>query len=226
MNAAPIRLIVPRLPFWTKLSPEEQAIVSERAVTKRFDKGQLVSSNNSACLGIVFILEGEIRVSMTSDDGREITLYHARKNEACVSTASCVIQQLTFDTAVVAEKETTLLVVPALVCARLMKSNVHVRAFVFEKETERFSQAIWAIQLMLFKRFDQRLASYLVTHFEKNGVPEIKKTQEEIARDVNSAREVVARMLKDFSDNGLVEVKRGLIKLRDIDGLKKRVSAP
>jgi CRP/FNR family transcriptional regulator len=43
---------------------------------------------------------------------------------------------------------------------------------------------------------------------------------------VNSAREVVARMLKDFSDNGLVEVKRGLIKLRDIDGLKKRVSAP
>ena len=226
MNAAPIRLIVPRLPFWAKLSPEEQAIVSERAVVKHFEKGQLVSSNSSECLGIVFILEGEIRVSMTSDEGREVTLYHARKNETCVSTASCVIQQLTFETAVVAEKETSLLVVPASICAKLMNSNIHVRAFVFERETERFSQAIWAIQQMLFKRFDQRLASYLVLQFEKNGAPEIKKTQEEIARDVNSAREVVARMLKDFSDTGLVEIKRGAIKLLDIDGLKKRISAP
>ena len=126
MKAAPIRLIVPRLPFWSMLSSEEQAIVSERAVVKNFGKGQLVSSNTSECLGIVFILEGEIRVSMTSDDGREVSLYHARKDEVCVSTASCVIRQLTFDTAVVAEKDTSLLVVPAMVCARLMESNVHV----------------------------------------------------------------------------------------------------
>ena len=72
MKAAPIRLIVPRLPFWSMLSSEEQAIVSERAVVKNFGKGQLVSSNTSECLGIVFILEGEIRVSMTSDEGREV----------------------------------------------------------------------------------------------------------------------------------------------------------
>lgn len=221
MKAAPIRLIVPRLPFWSMLSSEEQAIVSERAVVKNFGKGQLVSSNTSECLGIVFILEGEIRVSMTSDEGREVSLYHARKDEVCVSTASCVIRQLTFDTAVVAEKDTSLLVVPAMVCARLMESNVHVRAFVFESETERFSQAVRAIQLMLFKRFDQRLASYLVSHFEGSGSDEIRKTQEEIARDVNSAREVVARMLREFADKGLVEIRRGAIKLRNVDGLRK-----
>ena len=74
---------------------------------------------------------------------------------------------------------------------------------------------------MLFKKFDQRLASYLVAEFKKSGKPEIKKTQEEIARDVNSAREVVARMLKEFSAKGLVEIKRGKILLKDVEGLKK-----
>mgnify|MGYP002674172954 CR=1 FL=1 len=36
---------------------------------------------------------------------------------------------------------------------------------------------------------------------------------------ISSAREAVARMLKSFSEDGLVELKRGAITLRDTDGL-------
>ena len=210
-----------RLPFWENLSPDEKATVSLRAVTKRFAKGQLVTSNRSTCLGIVFILSGAIRVGLVSDEGREITLYRAGEGDVCVSTASCVIRQLTFDTEVTADSDTAVLVVPSSVCAKLMESNVHVRAFVFEKQTERYSQTVWAIQTMLFKRFDQRLATYLVSVHDRTGSAEVKKTQEEIAREVNSAREVVARMLREFSARGLVEIKRGTIRLRDIEGLRK-----
>ena len=217
----PISQILTKLPFWGNLSPDEKTIVSQRALTKRFAKGQLVSSNTSSCLGIVLIINGEIRIGLTSDEGREITLYRAHEGDICISTASCVIRQLTFDADVTAEKDTTVLVIPSSICARLMESNIHVRAFVFEKQTERYSQTVWAIQTMLFKRFDQRLASYLVSAYDRTGNDEIKKTQEEIARDVNSAREVVARMLREFSARGLVEIKRGTIRLRDIEGLRK-----
>lgn len=217
----PIGKILPTIPFWANLSSDEKAIVSQRALTKRFNKDQIASSNSSACLGVVLILSGSIRVSLISDEGREITLYRAHAGEFCISTASCVIRQLTFDAIVTAEEDTTMLVIPSSVTAKLVESNAHVRAFVFEKETERFSQAMWAIQHMLFKKFDQRLASYLVAEFEKSGKTEIKKTQEEIARDVNSAREVVARMLKEFAAKGLVEIKRGKILLRNVDALRE-----
>ena len=216
----PISQILPKLPFWANLSTDEKAILSQRALTKKFAKGQLVSSNTSSCLGIVLILSGEIRIGLTSDEGREITLYRAHEGDICISTASCVIRQLTFDADVTAEKDTTVLVIPSSVCARLMETNIHVRAFVFEKQTERYSQTVWAIQTMLFKRFDQRLASYLVSAYDRTGNDEIKKTQEEIARDVNSAREVVARMLREFSTRGLVKIKRGSIKLSDIEALR------
>ena len=219
--AISISQILPKIPFWANLSSEEKAIVSQRAITKRFNKDQIASSNSSACLGIILILSGGIRVSLISDEGREITLYRARANEFCVSTASCVIHQLTFDAIVTAEEDTTVLVIPSSVCARLMESNIHARAFVFEKETERYSQTIWAIQQMLFKKFDQRLASYFISAYKSSGSTEIKKTQEEIARDVNSAREVVARMLRDFAAKGFVEIKRGKIVLRNIEELKK-----
>ena len=221
LKAISISQILPKIPFWANLSSEEKAIVSQRSLTKRFNKDQIASSNNSACLGIILILSGGIRVSLISDEGREITLYRAHANEICISTASCVIHQLTFDAIVTAEEDTSVLVIPSSVCARLMESNIHVRAFVFEKETERYSQTIWAIQQMLFKKFDQRLASYFISAYKSSGTTEIKKTQEEIARDVNSAREVVARMLQEFAAKGLVEIKRGRILLRNIDGLKK-----
>ena len=220
---ASISQILPKIPFWSNLSSEEKAIVSQRVITKRFNKDQIISSNSSVCLGIILILSGGIRVSLISDEGREITLYRAHTNEFCVSTASCVIHQLTFDTNVTAEEDTTVLVIPSSITARLMETNIHVRSFVFERETERYSQTIWAIQQMLFKRFDQRLASYFINVYESSGNTEIKKTQEEIARDVNSAREVVARMLKDFAAKGLVEIKRGKILLKNIDALKKLV---
>lgn len=217
----PISQLLPRLPFWANLSPDEKAVVSQRAVTKRFAKGQLVSSNSSSCLGIVLILSGGVRVGLVSDEGREITLFRAGEGEVCVSTASCVIRQLAFDTDVTAETDTAILVIPSSVCAKLMESNIHVRAFVFEMQAERYSQTVRAIQAMLFKRFDQRLATYLVSEHDRTGSAEVKKTQEEIARDVNSAREVVARMLHEFSTRGLVEIRRGSIRLLDIEALRK-----
>lgn len=221
LNAISISQILPKIPFWANLSSEEKAIVSQRVIKKRFNKNQIISSNSAACLGIIFILIGEIRISLISDEGREVTLYRAHANEFCVSTASCVIHQLTFETIVTAEEDTTVLVIPSSITSRLMESNVHVRAFVFERETERYSQTIWAIQQMLFKRFDQRLASYLISSYEQSKSNEVKKTQEEIARDVNSAREVVARMLKEFAAKGFVEIQRGKIVLKNAEELKK-----
>lgn len=131
------------------------------------------------------------------------------------------VKQITFDTTVSAAVDTELLVIPSSIVLKLSVDNIYFRAFMYEKETERFSQAIWVIQEILFKRFDQRLAAYFVSQYEKTGSTDLILTQEEIARDVNSAREVVARMLRHFSSDGLVEVKRGHVILRDIRGLKK-----
>ena len=49
-------------------------------------------------------------------------------------------------------------------------------------------------------------------------------TQESIATEVNSAREVVARMLRQFVLEDLVELKRGTIIIRDPEGLSDIVN--
>ncbi len=215
-----IEQLLEKFPFWEHLTPDEKATVADRAAVRGFEKNQLISSSDTSCMGLVVVLRGGLRISLLSEEGREITLYRLAENDCCVTTASCVIRQITFDTVVSAVDATELLVIPSDVCQHLTNANIYVRAFVFETETERFSQAIWVIQQLLFKRFDQRLAAYLVAAYDETGKSDLRMTQEEIARDVNSAREVVARMLRQFSQDGLVEVKRGHIILLDPEGLR------
>ncbi len=45
-------------------------------------------------------------------------------------------------------------------------------------------------------------------------------TQEEISKDIGSAREVVARMLKQFENDEIIEMKRKNIFIKDIEKLK------
>lgn len=48
-----------------------------------------------------------------------------------------------------------------------------------------------------------------------------QQTHEQIAQHISSAREAVARMLKSFSEDGLVELRRGAITLRDKNRLNR-----
>lgn len=209
------------LPFWEKLSKEEVNRIEISLSNKTFSKKELISSNLDFCIGMIIVDCGDVRASIISEDGRQITLFHVKEKEVCVISASCVIAQLTFETVVMAEKETTLWVIPSATLAWLADRNIYVKAYMYELLAERFSSVVWVMEQVIFKGFDQRLASFLLSCYEKSGSKEIEMTQEEIASEVNSAREVVARMLKQFNSDNLVELKRGKIKLLNIDALKK-----
>lgn len=57
--------------------------------------------------------------------------------------------------------------------------------------------------------------------YEESGSPEIVMTQEEIAGEINSAREVVARAIRHFAKDGLVSTGRGRIRILDLRGLRE-----
>ncbi len=143
---------------------------------------------------MLFILSGEIRTYLLSEEGREVTLFRLYPGELCVLSASCVISQITFDTQMTAGMDTDVLIIPANVIAALKEKNLHVRCFLYELATKRFSDVMWAM---------------------------IRMTHEQIAQHISSAREAVARMLKSFSEDGLVELKRGAITLRDKNRLNR-----
>ncbi len=212
---------IDKLPFWNDLSADEKAYVEGCARIRRYEKGHHIHSCAKSCLGLIHVITGRIRVYLLSEEGREVTLYHINEGENCVLSSSCVIRQITFETHMAAEQDCELLVVNSGAFKKLVDTNINVRCFQYELITERFSSVVWVLQRVLFDRFDSRLAAFLLEISAKHGVEEVRMTQEQIAVHINSAREVVARMLKQFASDGIVEVKRGVIKIIDRDRLEE-----
>ena len=210
-----------QLPFWSSLTEQEQETLHRSALVRQYEKGAFVHSGDTECLGMLFILSGEIHTYLLSEKGREVTLFRLYPGEICVLSASCVISQIAFDTQMTAGMDTEVLIIPANVIAALKEQNLHVRCFLYELATKRFSDVMWAMQQIMFKGLDRRLAEFLLAEAERTGSDTIRMTHEQIAQHISSAREAVARMLKGFSEDGLVELRRGAITLRDKNRLNR-----
>lgn len=213
---------VKELPFWSDLTEDEKSLCELSAVTNEYSAGSYLLGNcgGGNCLGMLHIISGEIRAFIVSEEGREITLFRLGKGENCVLSAACVLSQITFETQIFVTKDAKVLVLPSATYGKLMDNNIYVKSFTYELATERFSTVMWVMQQIIFYGYDKRLANFLSAEYERTKSREIHMTQEEIAVATNSAREVVARMLRQFASDGLIESKRGVILLKDTEGIK------
>lgn len=210
-----------QLPFWNELNEKQKIYTEQNTIIRHYEKGTSILGCNDACLGFTYILKGNVRVYINSDEGREITLFRLKENDPCVLSAGCVINQISFDTQMEAEQNCDILIINSNAFHHIAEENIQVKCFMYELMTKRFSSVMWTMQQILFSKFDKRLATFLVSEAERTKSYKIHMTQEDIAKHVNSAREVVARMLKRFEADNLIEVRRGCIVIKNSDGLNK-----
>ena len=206
------------LPFWGELSEIEQKTLRASAQLRSYDAGSIIHSRDQDCLGLIAVLRGEVRTFMLSEEGREITLYRIREGETDVLSASCVVHQITFDTQLIAERDTELLILPAPLLALLKEENIYIRCCIYEKLGERFSDAMHVMQQILFRSIDSRIAQRLLENADENGI--VSTTHEGIAKEINSSREVISRTLKQWEKEGLVQLHRGKVSLLDLSALR------
>jgi CRP/FNR family transcriptional regulator len=158
---------------------------------------------------------------MLSEEGREITLYQLYKGDVCILSASCILNQITFDVHIDTETDSEILLISSHVISSLINSNVYVENFSYKLAADRFSDVMWAMQQILFMSMDKRLAVFLWDEMSKSDSDTIHLTHEQTAKYIGSAREVVTRMLKYFASEGIVELSRGGIKIIDKQKLRK-----
>lgn len=206
-------LLKQTLPFWQHLNQNEKNILINNASIIEYQSGQLIHHGKNDCVGILIIVSGKLRTYMISNEGKEITLFYLQPHNVCVLSAACILDSIDFEVLVEAKTTCQIIQISSAAFLQLSKQNIYVELFSYKLATERFSDVMWAMQQLLFMSFDQRLAAYLIEASNRTNSLDIKITHEQIAQDLNSAREVVSRMLKHFAKEGYVHLSRGKIHL-------------
>jgi CRP/FNR family transcriptional regulator len=206
-------------PFWEKLDEEDKDSLCRSLSVKKYLRGDIIH-NGDDCTGALIVKSGTVRIYLLSENGKEVTLARLYSNDLCMLGASCVMNTISFDVFMDAEEESECYLLSGAVFARVTKKNIYAENYVLNHVVSRFSDIMWAMQQILFMSFDRRLAIFLYEEMNKEGNSTVMLTHEQIAKYVGSAREVVTRMLKYFALEGIVENRRGAVRIIDKDKLK------
>ena len=207
-------------PIFDKLTAEQQALLLSHATKRTVPAGTLLHNGDETCMGILVIREGQLRAYLTSDEGREITLYRLFSRDICLLSAACMMNSLQFDIQITAEKDTEFWLIPPHIYKEIMERDAALANFTNQLMATRFTDVMWLVEQIMWKSLDKRLAQFLLEESLIEESQVLKITHESIANHMGTAREVVTRMLKYFQSEEMVQLTRGTITLLDTKKLE------
>lgn len=207
-----------RFPGLRALEPETAAALNKGAQLVDLPAGHAVFGAGDECRNYLLVIDGSVRVQMTSESGREIVLYRVDSGESCVLTTSCLLAHETYAAEGVTETPVHAVAIPARLFLDLLGRSAALRSFIFTTYGDRIAGLMMLVEEIAFGRLDLRLARFLLLHATED---QIGVTHQALAVELGTAREVVSRQLKEFERRGWVELSRGRIRLLDPSALER-----
>jgi CRP/FNR family transcriptional regulator, anaerobic regulatory protein len=167
------------------------------------------------CQGFPLVLEGEIRVSRASADGRTLELYRVGPGELCLVSSACLFGSTPLMAHGVATRATTLLLIPPDLFTAWLDAP-GFRQLVLGLFADRMADLTQLVDAVAFQRLDQRLAAALLGHGQ-----ELLVTHQALAQELGTVREIVTRLLRRFEREGWVELSRERIRILDSAALRR-----
>ncbi|MCB5198423.1 CRP/FNR family transcriptional regulator, anaerobic regulatory protein [Loktanella sp. DSM 29012] len=188
------------------------------AQTVRYAAGKSVFGPSNIPDSLMFLVDGTIRVSQTSENGRDIVLYRVEAGESCVLTTACMLAEEAYNAEGIAETDVTAIILPRASFDQLVSEEPAFRSFVFAAYSRRLIDLLRVVDDVAFGRIDVRLAERLLGLARDD--QDIATTHQQLASELGTAREVISRVLQDFAKRGLISQTRGHVTLKDRAGLR------
>jgi len=212
-----IRARILRLyPVLGELPVTELGGMLQQASVMHIPSGTVLFDERQICQGFPLLLSGNLRVIKSSSQGRELQLYRVMPGESCILTSSCLLGDTRYQARGIVEETVEMVFLPASVFHSMLAKYSAFRHYVFQLFTGRLTDMMELVTAVAFQKLDQRLAALLAAKSSP-----IHTTHQALADELGSAREIVSRLLKGFSEQGWVTLGREQITITNLAALKK-----
>lgn len=193
------------------------------AQTVKVPAGEIAFRKGDACKNFILVLSGCVRVQLSSEGGREVTLYRVKPGDTCALTTSCLVGKEDYPAEAIVEDDVTALMIPDQQFRQALLDSEVFRLFVFRGFSGRLCAIVSRMEAVTLKTIDERLVEQLLQG-DSDLLSNI--THSALATEIGTAREVVSRKLRRFESDGLIRSSRGRIEILDRKALGKMVRAP
>ncbi|MBV8401962.1 MAG: Crp/Fnr family transcriptional regulator [Acetobacteraceae bacterium] len=211
-------------PLFRTLQPGELDSVVAVAATKRFERGSVILRRTDPGTGMVVVLSGRIRVSATSEEGKEVTLAILGPGEILGELSLLDGEARSADA--IALEECIVLTIERAPFLRLLQGNAGLCLRLITVLCGRLRRANAALEDLALLELPARLARLLVQLAKDYGISTphgtrigVKLSQKDLSTLVGSSREKVNRQLRQWEQSGLISQERGHVTISNADRL-------
>ena len=182
------------------------------SATANVKPNQIILKEGSYIKEIPILIEGSIKVRKIDASGKELVFYHIRPGESCILSITSCLNDKQSSAEAITETNSKIIIVSTKQVKEWMDGYKSWRKFIMKLYYERLGEVLSLVDSIAFKQVDIRLIEKLKEKSE-NKISTITTTHQQLANELGTAREVVSRLLKQLEKQGLVQLKRGTIKI-------------
>lgn len=189
----------------------EEILLNSKMV--EFNEGDVLIDYKQYIKTMPLLLSGAIKVLREDYDSGELLLYYLERGDTCAMSMTCCLGEKQSEIRAIGEVPGILLMIPVHKISEWIGKYKSWMAFVFDSYNNRFNELLNAIDTIAFMDMKDRLLNYL---FEKSKIENsilINKTHQEIAKELNTSRVVVSRLLKALENEGRIKLNRSSIEI-------------
>lgn len=210
--------------LFRQLRPEDRTRLLSYARPRRVAAGQTVFLKGSPGHGMMAVLEGQVRISAPSRDGKEIVLNTIHPGEVFGEIALLDGRDRTADATALSDCE--ILVLERRDVLPFLEQNPKVCLQLLEVLCDRLRRTTEQVEDILFLPLPSRLAKALLRLVrEPPGATELKVSQRELGAMVGGTRESVNKCLNEWQRKGIIALRALTIVIVDSDALEEIAEA-
>jgi CRP-like cAMP-binding protein len=193
-----------------------QSLSNDRE-SRHFRKKDVIFREGETPRWLYFVESGQVKVYKTSDDGRELIVKVAKSGDFLGYLA--LLKNDSYPEGAAALEETIIRLIPKEDFNTLVSVNRDVAASFLKMLANNIAEREQQLLDLAYNSVRRRAATALI-YLNDRGNAEIHLLREDLAALAGTAKETLIRTLTDFKNEGLIDIKDGVISILKAEKLR------
>ena len=217
--------LLTRLSIFANVSEQVVAEAAERSVFRNYPRDAVLFRAGEPCAGLYVVGSGRVRVYRSNRGGREQVLHTQGPGQALAEVP--LFDAGPYPASARAIEPSRILFLPIDQFQYLYRTYPEIADSVIRELGRRLRRAVRLIEKISLKDVGTRVALTLLEYAEASGARQkggefaLPRTQEELAAELATTRESVARSLSRLRADGIIVQSGSRIAIRDLERLEE-----
>ncbi len=217
------------VPIFSELDDNTLDQISKLGIRKSFIKDSVVLFEHETGSALFVIIDGKVKVSRVSDDGKEVILTILGESDFFGEMA--ILDGQSRSANVTAMEDAELFIIQRSEFLGLLHNHPEIAVALLQELTQRLRAADMKIKSLSLKDAEGKVATVILQLADdigkiKQGTVEIEKLpyQHDLANMAGTSRETISRTLHSFAKKGMVELDGSRLRIIDYEKFKEMYS--